>query len=319
MPFQTQVNLLPALAVEGDFASTNPFSNVNTVPGGFVAGPNGVTVGKFAWADPTDTMLSNTGSGAPRGFIGRQGNNATISAYMGSVLSAASMTVLAGLEVTPFNGGDFWARTSTAAFIGQAVFASNADGSVSTGAVGTTPAGAAVTASIAAATTIAATGSIATVTSPFGNGGVPTLTITAISAGTIVPGAVLTGSGVVTGTTVISQLSGTAGGIGTYEVSAAQTVPPATAIGGTYGVMTVTVAGATPLVVGQAVSGSGVTAGTYIAGFGTGTGGTGTYYVSPSQTASSTTITAQSANETRWRVATNGAAGELIKITTLGA
>lgn len=46
------------------------------------------------------------------------------------------------------------------------------------------------------------------------------------------------------------------------------------------------------LKVGQVLSGSGVTAGTTITAFGTGTGGTGTYTVSESQTAGSTTITA---------------------------
>jgi hypothetical protein len=46
------------------------------------------------------------------------------------------------------------------------------------------------------------------------------------------------------------------------------------------------------LVVGTGISGSGVTAGTTITALGTGTGGTGTYTVSASQTVSSTTITA---------------------------
>lgn len=45
-----------------------------------------------------------------------------------------------------------------------------------------------------------------------------------------------------------------------------------------------------PLVVGQYIDGSGVSNGTYITAFGTGTGGTGTYTVSTSQTASSTTM-----------------------------
>jgi hypothetical protein len=45
------------------------------------------------------------------------------------------------------------------------------------------------------------------------------------------------------------------------------------------------------LAVGSFLSGSGVTAGTYITALGTGTGGAGTYTVSASQTVSSTTIT----------------------------
>lgn len=45
------------------------------------------------------------------------------------------------------------------------------------------------------------------------------------------------------------------------------------------------------IMVGQVISGTGVTAGTFITAFGTGTGGTGTYTVSASQTVASTAIT----------------------------
>ena len=48
-----------------------------------------------------------------------------------------------------------------------------------------------------------------------------------------------------------------------------------------------------PIAIGQWVNGSGVTAGTFITGYGTGTGGVGTYTVNVSQTASSTTIYTQ--------------------------
>ena len=55
--------------------------------------------------------------------------------------------------------------------------------------------------------------------------------------------------------------------------------------------LTVTAVSAGTLVVGQTISGSGVTSGTTITALGTGTGGTGTYTVSVSQTVSSTTLT----------------------------
>ena len=48
-----------------------------------------------------------------------------------------------------------------------------------------------------------------------------------------------------------------------------------------------------PISIGQWVNGTGVTAGTYITSYGTGTGGIGTYNVNVSQTASSTTIYTQ--------------------------
>lgn len=58
------------------------------------------------------------------------------------------------------------------------------------------------------------TGSIATTT----------LTVSAISAGSIYPSMQISGTGVTAGTRIVAQLTGTAGGTGTYTVSASQTV-----------------------------------------------------------------------------------------------
>jgi hypothetical protein len=55
------------------------------------------------------------------------------------------------------------------------------------------------------------------------------MTVTAIGSGTIQIGSVLAGSGVTAGTTVVSQLTGgKRGGLGTYQVSASQTVASTT-------------------------------------------------------------------------------------------
>ncbi|MER8478448.1 hypothetical protein [Mesorhizobium sp. M1163] len=59
--------------------------------------------------------------------------------------------------------------------------------------------------------------------------------------------------------------------------------------------LTVSAVAAGVIAVGQQISGSGVTAGTTITALGTGSGGTGTYTVSASQTVSSTTISAYGA------------------------
>ncbi|KCB33763.1 hypothetical protein L541_4882 [Bordetella hinzii CA90 BAL1384] len=56
-------------------------------------------------------------------------------------LAEATMIIPEGLAVTLHNLGDFWAATKTAATIGQKVFASNTDGTISTGAAGATIAG----------------------------------------------------------------------------------------------------------------------------------------------------------------------------------
>ena len=65
------------------------------------------------------------------------------------------------------------------------------------------------------------TGSIATTT----------LTVSAISAGSIFPSMLITGTGITANTSIVEQLTGTAGGVGTYKVSASQTVS-STAISG---------------------------------------------------------------------------------------
>ena len=71
-------------------------------------------------------------------------------------------------------------------------------------------------------------------------------------------------------------------------------------------VLTVTAVTSGTLTVGQYISGSNVTAGSYITAFGTGTGGAGTYTVSESSTASSTTLTATAAYATAFAGNTSG-------------
>jgi len=51
-----------------------------------------------------------------------------------------------------------------------------------------------------------------------------TLTVSAISAGSIFPSMLITGTGVTANTSIVEQLTGTTGGTGTYKVSASQTV-----------------------------------------------------------------------------------------------
>lgn len=53
------------------------------------------------------------------------------------------------------------------------------------------------------------------------------LTVTAVSLGAVQTGQILSGSGVAAGTSVVEQLTGDAGGAGTYEVSRSQTVASA--------------------------------------------------------------------------------------------
>lgn len=126
-----------------------------------------------------------------------------------------------------------------------------------------------------------------------------TLTVTSVLSGTIAVGQAIFGQGV-SQNTVITALGTGTGGTGTYTVSNTQTVASTTinsvasparvtgAISGT--TLTVSAVTSGTLRIGQTIDGTGVTDGTIIKAFGTGSGGVGTYTVSASQTVSSTTI-----------------------------
>jgi len=126
-----------------------------------------------------------------------------------------------------------------------------------------------------------------------------TLTVTAITNGTIAINQALFGVNV-TQSTVITALGTGTGGIGTYTVNQSQTVAStqmnsATAgavVTGSISTTTLTVTAVTSgtLAVGQTIQGSTVTAQTIITALGTGTGGVGTYTVNNSQTVTSRTL-----------------------------
>jgi RHS repeat-associated protein len=141
----------------------------------------------------------------------------------------------------------------------------------------------------------------------------PTLTVSAVTSGTLAVGQSVTGTGVAANTTITGFGTGS-GGVGTYALSTPQTVASRTLTAtGSNGVMTVTAVSSGVLAVGQTITGSGVAAGTLITGLGTGTGGTGTYFVSVPKTVASTTLTAPGATMTVTGV-TSGilATGEVI-------
>ena len=141
MPFQsTAIQTFPAYGIAGDFCSVNPRHSVLSQPGGFVAGPSGITIGCFAWADTaTGTVLSNTGTGAPTGFLHRD-MQALIAAYPAKF----GMTTQPGAGIGELmKGGDFWVVNAgaSAVAIGQKAFANNSNGTVSFAAAGATVSG----------------------------------------------------------------------------------------------------------------------------------------------------------------------------------
>lgn len=306
--FQTAVNTVQAPAVAGDFASANPRFTVDAGERAIVVGLVPLTIARFAWLtspldnDNAPAVANNFGAGVPDGFVHRE-QQGLITAY----LDNAEMSIPPGFPVTLFNGGDFWVVNdgSTQALRGQKAFANLTNGKIRFAAAGAAAGQAASTTASVAASTFSVTGSIA------GN----LLSVTAVGSGTIVPGATISGTGVATGTKVVSQASGTAGGIGTYYVDIGEQTVASTTVSGTYGTMTVTAVGSGAVVLNGVIAGSGVVAGTKVTAFGTGTGGTGTYIVDNNTVVSSTTVTETTDIETKWYAMSSGLAGELVKMS----
>jgi hypothetical protein len=299
MSFPKQINVQAAPAVLGDFCDSNPRATVNAGQGALIAGSDGVSVGMFAWIDPADgRSVHNHGAGVPDGFVFRD-QQAIITAY----LAETTLVMYPGSPITLFSAGGFWARNDGASTSarGQAVYVDNSTGQVQFGSNWT---GASVTGAIAANVV---TGSIAGTT----------LTVSAVTTGVLTPGQTISGTGVAAGTEILSQLTGTTGGVGTYQVSGAAQTVSSTTITGSGGTLTVSAVASGQLALGDALSGSGITAGTAITQFLTGTGGTGTYAVNIGQTFASGTITVASGTlHPNFVAASIGAPGELVKMTT---
>ena len=107
-----------------------------------------------------------------------------------------------------------------------------------------------------------------------------TLTVTQIKKGTIAPNQSLFGVGLTSETVILSQLTGTTGGIGTYQVNISQTetseimnsAAVAATLTGSISGTTLTVTAVTgTLYSGQTIQGAGVSANTIITALGTGT------------------------------------------------
>lgn len=196
MSFQAQVNLQPAPAVEGDFASANPRATMLAGPGGLVTGPAGVVVGNFAWATAAGVATSAWAASTRIGFVHRE-MNALITAFLGE----SSLTIPAGLPLTLYTAGDFWDRFAGGAAVGQKVYAYYADGTAYAAATGTPPTNALIVANTATNNT---------------------LTVTANTGLPIVVGQPVSGAGIPAGAYITALGTGT-GGAGTYTLSAATT------------------------------------------------------------------------------------------------
>lgn len=238
---------------------------------------------EYATAGVYFGSFTNSGQ-LPGAILFTQYNQTAVVPYIrGGNLSAVSLATLQGYSGTLSVTLNGVVKTSGAINLSTATSFSNAASLIQTAFAnlydGVTGAG----------TTIAAgTATNVTLSTITGN----VFTAAGVVTGGFVVGGLLTGTGVTAGTTILNQISGTAGGLGTYTVSANQNVA-STTITQTYGLMTVATMVSGALAVGQGISGGTTTGGTTITALGTGTGQAGTYITSGgSQTVSATTISA---------------------------
>jgi hypothetical protein len=208
MPFPNVVNRVQAPGVAGDIASTNPRSSIVAGPGALVSPPGGVKVGNFAWVGPTGNVSAEYVSGYQVGFVLRN-EQALITEFLGE----ATLGIPSGFMLTLMNGGDYWAFFPAGATVGNNVYADPNTGTPLAGASAPT---------LGTATASAGFDGTATLVDAS-----TTLNVTAVTHGYISPGDNVsdstTGANIPAGTTIISQLTGTAGGVGTYQMSAAAT------------------------------------------------------------------------------------------------
>jgi hypothetical protein len=310
--WQVAVAVQPAAFIPGSRVSQNPIFNFDAGPGGLVSGSS-LFVGRFAWVTPPldpnggPTIANSFGNGPPNGFLmlNQQALNTTF-------LSNAGMQVQPGAQTALQIAGDFAIQNdgTTEAEYGQVAYAFVATGKATFAPAGTVFGGASGTASSIAAATFSVTGSIS------GN----VMTVTNVGSGTVVAGASVSGTAIPTAPApqVVAQLTGTAGGIGTYSLNVGEITTVSETISGTYGILTIggTVTGT--FSVGDVLTFlSGGVAGTTITQNLTGTGGSGgTMAVNNNTVVSSTTITASLAVATKFIARSTGLPGEAVKISS---
>jgi hypothetical protein len=141
------------------------------------------------------------------------------------------------------------------------------------------------------------------------------LFVSTAPTGTIVPGQLLTGPGVQAGTYIVSNISGTGTASSSqWTVNNGQTVASTTM---TATPLILTASSVTGTISYKMVVTGGVSAGTYITGFGTGSGGAGTYYVTLTSLVALSTV--MSGTPLGGYVKFTGTNGVVIPVGTVGA
>lgn len=216
--FQKVIYAQPAPGVEGDWAGNNPRASLPPVVAGAykVAPGQMVRVGYFGFAGLDGLVYSSLAAAtavglAGIGFVQRSSNEP--SALITEFLGESVMTLQTGLPVTLITAGDVYGNFPLGVLPNLPVYATAATGAPTTTAAGNTIS-TFKTASVSRANAV--TDANTTIDADTG-----LLTVAAMGAGSpaIQIGDRVTGTGVAPFTIILSQVSGTPGGAGTYNTN----------------------------------------------------------------------------------------------------
>ena len=142
MAVQTTINRYPAAAVAGDRAGQEPIVHTpyNCTAEDVTSGSTTthVTVGNFVWAGTAGGQVNGATAATaatdkPLGLVERLFDH-----FNYELKSDGTMEILDGQTVTVVVEGDMYAKTATAATVGQKVFANTTTGAVHPGTAGGT-------------------------------------------------------------------------------------------------------------------------------------------------------------------------------------
>ncbi len=214
--FQQSANLQPPPGKPGDFYGANIKAFVNAPPGGYISDGTPI-IGQFAWANPaTGVATATQAANTYLGFVHSE-QQGMITAFLGF----NATTIPQGYPISLASQGDFWANFAASAAIGSQVYATSG-----TGAASTTSGGNYATPWYVVAPAVVVPAASFTGTTAASTDGALTLVTTAVTGTINIGDFILTGTGVAAGTRILSQVSGTVGGAGTYTISAYSAVGP---------------------------------------------------------------------------------------------
>jgi hypothetical protein len=211
--FQAFVNTYQPLGQVGARASMNPRAFVLGGEAAYTADATDVVrVGNFAWLVPSTGVAH--GALTANAIIGFVANE--LETVITDWLGDSTLIIPEGLIVPGYTHGDFWVNIPGAVTIGAAVYADSTNGAPTLSSAGYNVDTGYKTASAVAADATATTTAIAATTG--------VLTVSVVT-GVIQVGAygqygdVVTGTGVPDNVFIVSQISGTPGGAGTYQTN----------------------------------------------------------------------------------------------------